>query len=315
MSDLGRVLVLAGGLSHERDVSLRSGRRVADALRSVGVEVEQRDVDANLVERLRDDPPGAVFPVLHGVTGEDGALRQVLDLYGVPYVGAAAAACRTAFDKPVASTMVGTAGLNTPASVVLGHDTFRELGAAALMEAVIHQIGLPLVVKPARGGSALGASIVRSAEQLPSAMVNCYAYGPVALIEQYIDGTEVAVTVVDTGDGPRALPAVEIRPDSGFYDYEARYTAGATQFVVPARLGADVAEACAKAAVTAHEALGLRDLSRSDLVVDASGVPWFLEVNVAPGMTETSLVPLAAEAAGIELGVLCRDLLAAAAAR
>ncbi|TCC52984.1 D-alanine--D-alanine ligase [Kribbella capetownensis] len=315
MSDLGRVLVLAGGLSHERDVSLRSGRRVADALRSVGVEVEQRDVDANLVERLRDDPPDAVFPVLHGVTGEDGALRQVLDLYGVPYVGADAAACRTAFDKPVASTMVGAAGLQTPSSVVLGHETFRELGAAALMEAVIHQIGLPLVVKPARGGSALGASIVRSAEELPSAMVNCYAYGRVALIEQYIDGTEIAVTVVDTGDGPRALPAVEIRPDSGFYDYEARYTAGATQFVVPAQLGDGVAAACASAAVTAHEALGLRDLSRSDLVVDASGVPWFLEVNVAPGMTETSLVPLAAEAAGVELGVLCRDLLAAAAAR
>ncbi|TDD27855.1 D-alanine--D-alanine ligase [Kribbella turkmenica] len=315
MSDLGRVLVLAGGLSHERDVSLRSGRRVADALRSVGVEVEQRDVDGNLVERLRDDPPDAVFPVLHGVTGEDGALRQVLDLYGVPYVGAAAAACRTAFDKPVASTMVSAAGLRTPASVVLGHDTFRELGATALMEAVIAQVGLPLVVKPARGGSALGASIVRSIDELPTAMVNCYAYGPVALIEQYIDGTEVAVTVVDTGDGPRALPAVEIRPDSGFYDYEARYTAGATQFVVPARVGAKVASACAEAAVTAHEALGLRDLSRSDLVIDAAGVPWFLEVNVAPGMTETSLVPLAAEAAGIELGVLCRDLLAAAAAR
>ncbi|TCC11759.1 D-alanine--D-alanine ligase family protein [Kribbella soli] len=315
MSDLGRVLVLAGGLSHERDVSLRSGRRVADALRSVGVEVEQRDVDASLVDRLRQDPPDAVFPVLHGVTGEDGALRQVLDLYGVPYVGADAAACRTAFDKPVAATVVGAAGLHTPASVVLGHDTFRELGAAALMEAVIQQVGLPLVVKPARGGSALGASIVRSADELPSAMVNCYAYGPVALIEQYIDGTEVAVTVVDVGDGPRALPAVEIRPDSGFYDYEARYTAGATQFVVPARLEPEAAGACAAAAVQAHQALGLRDLSRTDLVVDAAGVPWFLEVNVAPGMTETSLVPLAAEAAGIELGVLCRDLLATAAAR
>jgi D-alanine-D-alanine ligase len=183
------------------------------------------------------------------------------------------------------------------------------------MEAVIGQIGLPLVVKPARGGSALGASIVRAADELPSAMVNCYAYGPVALIERYIEGVEVAVTVVDIGDGPRPLPAVEIRPDSGFYDYEARYTAGATQFVVPARLEAAVAKACADAAVTAHTALGLRDLSRSDLVVDADGVPWFLEVNVAPGMTETSLVPLAAEAAGIELGVLCRDLLAAAAAR
>jgi D-alanine-D-alanine ligase len=315
MSDLGRVLVLAGGLSHERDVSLRSGRRVAEALRDVGVEVEERDVDADLVARLRSDPPHAVFPLLHGVTGEDGALRQVLDLYGVPYVGADAAACRTSFDKPVASTMVRGAGLRTPESVVLGHDTFRELGASALMDAVTAGIKLPLVVKPARGGSALGVSIVRTADELPSAMVNCFAYGPVALIERYVEGAEVAVTVVDTGDGPRTLPAVEIRPDSGFYDYEARYTAGATQFVVPAGLDDSVAAACAEAAVTAHRALGLRDLSRSDLVVDTDGVPWFLEVNVAPGMTETSLVPLAAEAAGLELGVLCRDLLTVAAGR
>jgi D-alanine-D-alanine ligase len=315
MSDLGRVLVLAGGLSHERDVSLRSGRRVAEALRDVGVEVEERDVDADLVARLRSDPPHAVFPLLHGVTGEDGALRQVLDLYGVPYVGADAAACRTSFDKPVASTMVRGAGLRTPESVVLGHDTFRELGASALMDAVTAGIKLPLVVKPARGGSALGVSIVRTADELPSAMVNCFAYGPFALIERYVEGAEVAVTVVDTGDGPRTLPAVEIRPDSGFYDYEARYTAGATQFVVPADLDDSVAGACAEAAVTAHRALGLRDLSRSDLVVDTDGVPWFLEVNVAPGMTETSLVPPAAEAAGLELGVLCRDLLAVAAGR
>jgi D-alanine-D-alanine ligase len=315
MSDLGRVLVLAGGLSHERDVSLRSGRRVTEALRNVGVDVEERDVDAGLIERLHDDPPDAVFPVLHGVTGEDGALREVLDLYGVPYVGADPAACRTAYDKPVASSLVRSAGLRTPESVVLGHDTFRELGANALMEAAVERIGLPLVVKPARGGSALGVAIVRTPDQLPSAMVNCFAYGPVALIERYVEGVEVAVGVVDTGDGPRPLPAVEIRPDSGFYDYESRYTAGATQFIVPARLDPAVADACAKAAVTAHQALGLRDLSRSDLVVDSSGVPWFLEVNVAPGMTETSLVPLAADAAGLELGVLCRDLLAAAAAR
>lgn len=315
MSDLGRVLVLAGGLSHERDVSLRSGRRVAEALRAVEIDVEERDVDADLVHRLTTDPPNAVFPLLHGVTGEDGALRQVLDLYNVPYVGADAAACRTAFDKPVAATIVHTAGVHTPESVVLGQDTFRELGASALMEAVLSRIPVPLVVKPGRGGSALGVSIVREISQLPAAMVTCFAYGSVALIERYVEGVEVAVTVIDTGDGPRALPAVEIRPDSGFYDYESRYTAGATQFVVPARLDPDVAEACADVAVTAHQALALRDLSRSDLVVDRDGVPWFLEVNVAPGMTETSLVPLAAEAAGLELGVLCRDLLAVAAGR
>lgn len=315
MSDLGRVLVLAGGLSHERDVSLRSGRRVAEALRQAGVDVEQRDADAGLLAVVRADPPAVVFPLLHGVHGEDGAIQEVLSLAGLPYVGSEPQACRQSFDKPVAKSIAERAGVATPPSAVLSQSTFRELGAAVLLGAIVDQFGLPLVVKPTRGGSALGTSVVRSADDLPAAMVECFAYGEPALIEQWIDGTEVAVSVVDTGEGPRALPAVEIVPESGIYDYHARYTAGATEFFVPARLTPSTAHRVAQAAITAHEALGLRDLSRTDLIVDAAGTPWLIDVNVAPGMTETSLLPQSVQAAGLDLGVLARDLLVAAVAR
>lgn len=311
----GRIVVLAGGLSHERDVSIRSGRRVAEALRDAGNEVEERDVDASLLPALRDRRPACVLPLLHGETGEDGALREVLELLEVPYVGSVPAACRSAFDKPVAKAVVTRAGLHTPPSVALPHETFRELGAAAVMDAIVARLGLPLIVKPAKGGSALGCTVVRESGGLPGAMVNAYAYGESALVEQLIEGVEVAVPVIDTGDGPHALPVVSIEPDGGVYDYTARYTAGSTEFVVPAKLSDEIAAECARVAVVAHEALGLRDLSRSDLMIDADGTVWFLEVNVAPGLTETSTVPLAVQAAGLDLGRLMADLVRTAVAR
>lgn len=314
-TEVGRVVVLAGGLSHERDVSLRSGRRVAEALRAGGFDVEERDVDASLLAKLQADPPDCVVPLLHGEDGEDGSLQEILALLGVPYVGATAAACRLAFDKSVAKTLVSATGIATPASVVLPAEAFRELGASTVMEALVERLGLPLVVKPNRGGSALGFHVVRASADLPSAMVGCFSYGPVALVEQYVAGTEVAVGVVDRGAGPVALPVVEIRPDGGVYDYSARYTAGATEFVVPARLAEPVALSCAEVAVAAHSALGLRDLSRSDLIVGDDGTVWFLEVNVAPGMTETSLVPLAVEESPDSLVGLVGDLVRHAATR
>ena len=309
------VLVLAGGLSHERDVSLRSGRRVAEALRSTGAEVDVRDVDAALLPGLSAHPPGCVVPMLHGETGEDGAIREVFELLGLAYVGSGPAASRIAFDKPVAKAIVSRAGIRTPESVTLPAETFRELGAAAVMEAIVAAIGLPLIVKPTKSGSALGCSLVRSPADLPGAMVGAFAYGDTALVEQFIEGTEVAVPVLDTGDGPRALPIVQIKPDGGVYDYTARYTAGSTEFTVPAELSDDVATECGRVAVSAHESLGLRDLSRSDLMVDAAGRVWFLEVNVAPGFTETSTVPLSIAAAGLDLGEVCASLVDAARSR
>ncbi|MET8334940.1 D-alanine--D-alanine ligase family protein [Streptosporangium canum] len=315
MSDLGYVLVLAGGLSYEREVSLRSGRRVSEVLRGAGIVVETRDTDASLVPSILADPPDAVFVTLHGGAGEDGAIRSVLELLSVPYVGAGPDACRVAFDKPTAKTVVRSVGLRTPDSVTLPKETFHDLGAATVLTRIVERLGLPLFVKPSRGGSALGASIVRAAEDLPAAMVGCFAYGDTALIERCVEGVEVAVSVVDLGGGPMALPAVEIVPDKGVYDYAARYTAGHTEFFAPARLSPEAAAACAEMAVTAHTALGLRDISRTDLIVDGDGLPHFLEVNVAPGMTETSLLPMAVEAAGDDLGTLCRVLLVQAAAR
>jgi D-alanine-D-alanine ligase len=312
---IGRVVVLAGGLSHERDVSIRSGRRVAEALRSSGLEVEERDVDSGLLPALLADKPGCVVPMLHGETGEDGTIREILELLGIPYVGASPAACRVAFDKPVAKTVAQRYGVNTPASVVLPAESFRELGAAAVMDLIIERLGLPLMVKPAKSGSALGCAVVRSPEELPSAMVNAYAYGTVALLEQFIEGDEVAVPVFDDGTGPRALPVVGIKPDGGVYDYTARYTAGSTTFQTPAELSDELTAECQRVAMTIHEKFGLRDFSRSDLIVDASGTVWFLEVNVAPGFTETSTVPLSVQAAGLELGSLMAGIIRSAATR
>jgi D-alanine-D-alanine ligase len=304
MSDLGRVVVLAGGLSHERDVSIRSGRRVADALRSAGVEVQVRDIDAALLPALLADRPDAVFPTLHGATGEDGAIQGILGLLGVPYVGSS-----------TAKDAIRTAGLATPDWVAIPKTTFRDLGTQAVLDAVTGGLPLPLFVKPARGGSSLGAAAVHTREDLPAAMVACFAYDETALIERHVTGREVSVSVVDTGEGPQALPAVEIVADSGVYDYAARYTAGITEFFAPARLTADEAKVVEQLAVRAHTTLDLSCVSRTDLILDADGTPWFLEVNVAPGLTETSLLPMAAGAADLDLGVLYRDLVQAVIAQ
>lgn len=311
----GPAYVLAGGLTYEREVSLSSGHRVADALRSAGVDAVVLDADAGLLERLATDPPSAVFIALHGSGGEDGALRSVLDLVGTPYVGTGAAACRTAWDKPSAKVAVRSAELSTPDWVALPHATFRELGAAAVLDRLVERFGMPVMLKPAQGGSALGAIRVSDVEDLPAAMVGCFAYGGTVLVEPYVDGVELAVSVIDDGAGPRALPAVEIVPSTGVFDYAARYTSGMTTYYAPARLDDAVARRVADVAVTAHRTLGLRDLSRVDAIVTADGRVEFLEVNVAPGMTETSLLPMAIAAAGQDLGEVCAGLLSQAAAR
>jgi D-alanine-D-alanine ligase len=309
------VLVLAGGLSYERDVSLRSGRRVLDALRGAGVDATLRDADATLLPYLQADRPSAVVIALHGATGEDGSLRGVLDLCGIPYVGCDARASRLAWDKPSAKSMLRERGIRTPDWVALPHDRFSELGAVAVLDRIVDRLGLPLMVKPAQGGSGLGAAVVRDAVALPAAMVGCFAYDSTALVERYVTGTDVAVSVVDLGDGPQALPAVEIVPRDGVYDYAARYTAGLTTWHAPARLSSTIAANVAAAALSAHAALGLRDLTRVDLIVDGSGEPWVLGVNVSPGMTETSLLPLAVQAAGWDFGKMLATLVSRAASR
>lgn len=281
--------VLAGGLSHEREVSLRSGRRLAAALRGAGWVVREWDADAALIERLRTERPDAVVVALHGGEGENGSVQAVLELLGVPFVGTPSAACRRAWDKPTAKADFARAGLDTPDWVALPHTTFRELGARPVLEAMVERLGLPMMLKPDQGGSALGAQVVTDAAELPAAMVSCLAYADTVLAERFVSGIEVAVSVVEDGDEPRTLPPVEVEAKGGFYDYTARYTPGAAAFHCPGRLDDTVQAALQDAALAAHRLLGLRDVSRMDAVVDQDGRVQILEVNVSPGLTDSTL--------------------------
>ena len=307
-----RIMVLAGGISHERDISLKSGRRVADALIEFGASVELREPDQDLLANIKKDKPDVIWPVLHGATGEDGALRDILALTGVPFVGATASSARLAWDKSIAKILVSGQGIQTPASVTLPRDTFKELDAESILKAVSGVLTLPVVVKPARSGSAQGVTMVTKVDQLASAMIDAYVYCDVAIIEKAVEGVELAISVIDLGAGPIALPAVEIEPLDGHFGYQERYTAGETNYYVPARLTKAVAEKAAAVAIKAHNALGLRHLSRIDMIVDKKGTPWFLEANVMPGLTETSLLPQAVLAAGHSLGEVYHSLAEAA---
>ncbi|WP_296666929.1 D-alanine--D-alanine ligase [Demequina sp.] len=307
-------LILAGGLSHERDVSIRSGRRVQEALRGAFDQVSLRDVDTELIPTLRFGGVDVVWPLLHGSSGEDGSLQALLELVGVPYVGTTSRAARVAWNKAVAKAVMMRAGIDSPDYVTLPQSLFREVGAEHVLDTVVARFGLPVVIKPARGGSALGISIVEDRDDLARAMVHCFAYGDVALIERAVKGVELAISVVGTGDDARALPAVEIAVE-GTYDYDARYNPGRVEYFAPARLTPEQAEIAAQAALTVHRTMELRDLSRVDLILDADNRAQVIDINIAPGMTETSLFPQAAEAAGLDLGTLYQELVDGAAAR
>lgn len=310
-----RIVVLAGGISHERDVSLRSGRRLTDALSSHGAHVTMRDPDATLLGWLRDERPDVVFSALLGANGEDGSMSDLLDFLGVPYVGSDGKASRLAWDKPAAKALLAGEGVATPASIALPKDAFRELGTTAVLDLIVENLGLPLAVKPSQGGSALGITLVESADDLPRAMVFAYTYHDVVLVEQRIVGTEVTVGVLDTGEGPVPLPVVEIDSPNRFYDFETRINLGETTFWAPARVEDAVAERCQQLALTAHRVFGMHGLSRSDVIVDAAGTPWFLEQSINPSLTESAPYPLALETAGFDLGWVYSSLVESALAR
>ena len=309
------VVVLAGGLSHERDVSLRSGSRLHEALRGFGLDVTLRDTDADLIPWLADAKPDAAIITLHGSRGENGAIQGILEMAGVPYVGTRGQDCRLAYEKNIAKNLVRRAGFTTPEWKSISHSTFRDLGAQALIGLLVGHLGLPLMVKPQHGGSALGATAVRSIEELPAALVGAFAYGEIVVVEQFVEGVELAITVVEDEGGVEALPAVEISPNSGIFDYESRYTAGLTTYFTPARLEPEVAVAAADLAIGAHKALGLKDVSRTDAIATSDGVVHFLEVNVSPGLTETSMLPMSVAEAGTDLGAVYAGLVERAVAR
>jgi D-alanine-D-alanine ligase len=306
------VAVIAGGLSFEREVSLRSGQRVAEALRERGYLVGELDADQRLVETLAAGEFDVAFLALHGRFGEDGTVASILELLGIPYTGSSFDASRLAFDKLAAKSVLRRAGLSVPPAIPLTEGALRELGVASLLERAMEELGLPLVVKPNRGGSALGIRLVERPDQLPAALMAAFGYDDTVLLEQRVEGTELALSVVD---GLPTLPPVEIHPKEGWYDFSARYTHGAAEFRVPANLDQATIARCLDAAQAAHFALGCRDISRVDAILDPAGTCQILEVNTGPGLTTTSLVPMAADAANLSFADLAAHLTDRATAR
>lgn len=299
-----RVAVLAGGRTPERDVSLRSGHRVSIALSELGHESWVVDpADVSLVEALRERHPDLCWLSLHGKEGEDGTVQRLLEVLGLAYTGTAPFDCEIAFDKMLAKDALRRAGVRTPDWVTIEGAALRDLGAGAALVDAVDTVGLPCVVKPSRSGSALGVGVVSRASDLPAAVMSALSYSGAAIVEAKITGTEVAASFV--GRSLDALPLVEISPKGSTYDYAARYTAGATGYFAPARLDDAVAARVVDVSREAARALHLRDLTRVDVMVDGSGTPWVLEVTVSPGMTDTSLLPMAAMAAGMSLADVC----------
>jgi D-alanine-D-alanine ligase len=270
-------------------------------------------VERNLTEALRELAPELAFPTLHGKEGEDGTVQRLLDLLGVPHTGTAAFDCAIAFDKVLAKDALERAGVATPRWAVVEGTALRDLGAGAALARVTERVGLPCVVKPSRSGSALGVGFVEREQDLPAAVMAALSFSDAAIVERRVEGVELALGMVGAPLEP--LPPVEIVPKGGVYDYAARYTAGATDYYAPARIGTDVVERFSAEAARAARSLRLRDVTRVDAIVDASGTPWILEVNVSPGMTETSLLPMAASAAGVSLAGLCDRVVEAALTR
>jgi len=311
-----KIAVLMGGRSLEREVSLRSGERVFRALEQLGYRPLALDVTPELVDTLRRERPGAVYIALHGKFGEDGTVQEALEFLRIPYTGPGVTASALAWDKSLSKRLFAEAGVPTPPWVTFTADAFKEMGAASALDLVPAAVGgFPVVVKPTKQGSALGLAKVDTAEALPEALLSALSFGDAAIVEKWVEGVELAVSVLDGPDGPEVLPAVEMVAKSGLFDFTAMYTRGETEYYCPARLAPEVAAEVARLARECHTLLGCRDVSRADMVVDSDGRPWVLEVNTSPGMTETSLLPMAAASAGTEFPLLVDRLVRSALRR
>jgi D-alanine-D-alanine ligase len=290
-----RVAVLKGGRSLERGVSLSSGARVEAALERLGCEVHAIDVGTDLVARLRACAPAVAFIALHGRGGEDGTVQELLEVLEIPYTGSPVHACMRCSDKVLTKHALRDGGLPTPDWVSLGEIAFRELGAADALSSIEDRLAFPLVIKPASQGSSLGVAFAREPDEVPAALIAASSYGRKVLLEHCVTGRELAVSIV-CGD---ALPIVEAVPRGReFYDFDARYDIGRTEFVCPPELGPGVGERVREIALAAWEIVGCRGFARVDMILGEDG-PTVLEVNAIPGLTETSLLPQAADAAGL----------------
>jgi D-alanine-D-alanine ligase len=321
MTAARRVAVLKGGGSLERSVSLRSGARAQSALERLGHEVLALDAGPELLAQLHESKPDAAFVALHGRDGEDGTLQGLLETIGVPYTGSGPAACMRCTDKALAKYLMREAGIPTPDFTAFKESAVKDLGVAAALGDIERMLGFPMVVKPASQGSALGVKFARSSDELPGAIVGALSYDRKVVIERYVPGRDLAVSVLDclpaSSGEPIALPVVEAIPrEEDFYNYESRYEIGMTTFVCPADLDPDTASRAQELALDVYRLFGCHGLARMDLVLDEqSDELLMLEANVVPGLTETSLLPLAADAAGIDFDALVERILASAFTR
>jgi D-alanine-D-alanine ligase len=306
-----KVAVLKGGSSLERGVSLRSAARVEDALAELGHEALGIDVGRDLVDRLRAERPDVVFIALHGPGGEDGTVQELLEILDLPYTGPGVAACALCMDKVAAKHEMRAAGLPTPDWAAFNATAFRELGAAETLDEIEARLGFPLVIKPASQGSSLGVELASGRDRVPEALVAAFSYDDRVLIERYVKGRELAVSVL----GGEALPVVEAIPREGdFFNFEARYEIGRTEYVCPAELADAETAGVQEIAMRTYETLGCSGFVRVDLMLGEEG-PQVLEVNAIPGLTDTSLFPMAAEAAGIDFTQLVERILSSARER
>ena len=299
--------VLYGGPSAEREVSLDSGKNVAEALEQAGHSVKRVIVDAGFdVNTARSLDIDIAFLALHGEFGEDGQIQVILEEAGIPYTGSGPDASALAFDKILSKRAYERAGVPTAAWMSLDRAEYQRMGEPSGLD-----IFPPVVAKPATSGSSLGVTIVKQYQQIGNAMERAFRYGESVLIERFVAGREFTVAVL----GSEALPVIELKADAEFYDYDAKYKSDATQYICPAQIPDELALKARKYALAAHHALGCEDVSRTDMILDQNGMWWVLETNTLPGLTSHSLLPKAAKARGISFTELCEDLLSRALVR
>jgi D-alanine-D-alanine ligase len=308
-----RVAVLKGGRSLERQVSLKSGARVEDALKHLGHDVIPIDVGGDLVDQLAAAAPEIAFIALHGRDGEDGTVQELLEVLAIRYTGSGVSACIRAADKVLAKHAMRDHDIPTPDFYAFNETAFGGLGAAQALPAIEERLQFPIVVKPAGQGSALGIKFARAPSDVPTALVAAFSYDRKVLLERYVRGRELAISIIDENGSPLALPIVEAVPEQeDFYDFEARYEIGRTRFVCPAELDDAVAARAGEMALDVYRLLGCAGFARVDLMLeDDTGELYVLEANTVPGLTETSLLPQAADAAGIGFDELIARILAA----
>src|SRR5918912_232052 len=298
----------------ERDVSFVTGRRVQHALERLGHEVHPLDIEDSTTGALMEISPDAAFICLHGPGGEDGTVQALLETLDISYTGSGPLSSIRCMDKDYAKRAMRAAGIKTPPFRTFLRKAMNEMGAAAALDVAAEDLGYPLVVKPAREGSSFGLSRVEGPEGLLDAVYEALGYDAKILLESWVEGTEISIPIIEpAGEDPKPLGLVEIRPREGAYNFEAKYTPGATDFAIPAEIPAEAAERIEEIALKTYQILGCSGLARVDTILE-SGTPWILDTKTIPGFTETSTLPLAAEAAGISFERLVKTILEAALA-